>query len=363
LNEFLGISLETYLSGTYLNEFSQTSQFFTTTAKVRRGLTEQLVDLALPTRLALGLTERRKGIKSQVDQIQSEIQSQTRVLEYMRQAASELQAKFKQFELDLEAKINQLADKTQTQALGLDQLEKMLSIHTEAKCKACGIENKERRQLTSQIQRLELELEQNFIKLEDLGSQINPYTSAPDTATQEKRLIALNTAIMSSKIELADIDTLAKVIEDFRMMQVNSCITQLQEMTNQTLSKHFDGEIRVSFEAEEKDKLEATVYKDGHLASYTQLSKGQRQMLKLAFGVAVMKLIAQFNAVTFNTMFFDECLTGLDESNAVKAYGLFEELSLTVNNIFIVDHCEAFKSSFVNKIMVDSINGESQLGN
>ena len=63
INQHLGITPETYLAGAYFHEFSQTASFFTTSAKIRRQITEQMADLDLAKTLALELTETRKYTK------------------------------------------------------------------------------------------------------------------------------------------------------------------------------------------------------------------------------------------------------------------------------------------------------------
>ena len=61
LNARLGMDYDLYMAGSYYHEFSQTAQFFTTSAKNRRVLCEQLTDLSLATKLQPKLIENYKS--------------------------------------------------------------------------------------------------------------------------------------------------------------------------------------------------------------------------------------------------------------------------------------------------------------
>src|ERR1700677_767637 len=80
INGLLGADYDLYLAGSYYHEFSQTAQFFTTTAKNRRSICEQLVDLSLPIKLQLNAHDLRKThvrtsqeIQSKINELQSNI--------------------------------------------------------------------------------------------------------------------------------------------------------------------------------------------------------------------------------------------------------------------------------------------------
>lgn len=383
INQHIGMTLDTYLAGSYLHEFSQTSQFFTTTAKVRRGITEQIVDLGLASDLTLSLIERRKTIKANLEDIKHEIASKTKLLDYIAdqdvnaeinsanwvknhtKKISNLEDLSFKFENDKICAISKLADKASL------LVEELKNTPSAKKCPTCGnnAEELHKQHLEENIENLMTQIESEERRKNPYVSQIentkndkNPFLKKnTDAASVSLNLIALNRACDSTKLELSDAEILTEVIETFRTSKIESAIDSLESETNRLLRDHFDGEISVSFEAEDKDKLEATIYKDGNLCSYTQLSKGQRQMLKLCFGVSVMKAVSTHNSVTFDTLWFDECLAGLDDSNAVKSYRLMEELNLTFPNIFLVDHNEALKSCFINKIVVLLRDGRSQV--
>ncbi len=84
-------------------------------------------------------------------------------------------------------------------------------------------------------------------------------------------------------------------------------------------------------------------------------------MLKFAFGAAIMKAIANHKHLKFNTIFFDEALDGMSDTVKSQAFVLLEKLSLEYENVFVVDHSEAFKCLFTNRIDVQLVEGHSTI--
>jgi len=110
---------------------------------------------------------------------------------------------------------------------------------------------------------------------------------------------------------------------------------------------------------QEADKLDVAVWKNGNECAYSQLSKGQRQLLKLSFGVAIMQSVSQRHGLHFNALFFDEALDGISDNFKAKTYRLFEQLATKYDSVFVVDHSDSLKSMFDNKIEVTLVNGHS----
>lgn len=168
-------------------------------------------------------------------------------------------------------------------------------------------------------------------------------------------------ALVATKQHEDDLSLLLEIIADFRSELVKNTIVGLETQTNALLTEHFDAEIRVTFDVQDSDKLDVGITKDGNQCVYTQLSKGQRQLLKLAFGVAVMKQVANHNAFSPNAIFFDEALDSLDEITRAKCFKLLEKLATEYEGVFVVDHSEAFKSLFTNRYNVQLVDGNSIL--
>ncbi len=199
-----------------------------------------------------------------------------------------------------------------------------------------------------------------------LNKEVNPHSAtiniySAQIQEAEELIIKLEKELQDISVELADLETLQDITGIFRATLIKQMIVELETSTNEMLSKHFDAEIRVLFDIADSDKLEITIMKDGNQCSYTQLSKGQRQLLKLTFSLSVMRSVANYNGVSFNAIFLDEFVEGLDDVLKIKAYGLLQELSTQYESVFCIDHNEALKSMFDNRYEVALINGESQI--
>lgn len=203
-------------------------------------------------------------------------------------------------------------------------------------------------------------------QLKQLEKEINPYQQVLDQLSQDHVAAGLvidqhQEEMDDLQVELSDVETLTSLIDTLRATTVKNTVQDLQNRTNKVLAKYFNAEIKVVFEMSEADKIEVTIYKDGNSCSFSQLSKGQRQMLKLSFGMAVMAVVGNKTSGGFSAVFFDEALEGLDENLKIKAYALLESLTEKHESVFVVEHSEALKALFHNRIDVALIDGHSQL--
>lgn len=138
-------------------------------------------------------------------------------------------------------------------------------------------------------------------------------------------------------------------------------VQSIEEATNAYLDKYFDGEIRVGFSLEGSDTLEVAVQKGGHDCVYRQLSKGQRGLLKLCFGVAVMEAVGDKAGTSTNMLMFDESLDGLDESLKVRAHGLFAELAARHPSVYLIDHSPGLQNMLDRRYHVTLRGDASEL--
>ncbi len=387
LNTLLGIDSALYLSGAYYHEFSATAQFFTATAKNRRALCEQLVDLSLAKKLQGDLAIKRKEASTEVTKYTNKVTAIADRLQYLERDKG-YKAKSETFEQDkaddisaLETAILQTRKRTRkpeayTNAIEVLKAEKQKLTH--GKCKECGAptHNKELIEIDKEIHALQLDANDNRNNLRHLNTlqtdldkvkaRENNFSQLIEQDAKDIKLTRLDLTssqklLANAKLQLADIDVLLEVVNDLRSVTIQNTIQQLEDNTNKLLSTHFDAEIKVLFSAGDADKIDVTILKDGNTASYTQLSKGQRCLLKLCFGVSVMKQVSNHHGVNFNCAFLDEALDGLDENMKLKALGLLRTLALYYENVFVVEHSEALKAHFDNTISVTLVNGESQL--
>lgn len=145
--------------------------------------------------------------------------------------------------------------------------------------------------------------------------------------------------------------TACSQLEDVNQMLretlLSNKILEVQNGTNDFLEKYFDGEFRIDI----KDDL--SILKDGNLCNYKQLSKGQRQLLKLCFSISTMKAYTNKSGVMFTCVLFDEALDGLDSSLKVKAYSLFQELAIGVPSVLVIDHSSELQQLFDTRYQVE----------
>jgi len=402
INETLGIETEAYLAGAYFHEFSQTAQFFTTSAKNRRTICEQLVDLSLPIKIQENLQFDKKNLQSGIATRTKEIDKVKHKISYLTLALRDEETKIARWDKEQQDKqvklLKQLAFFEQEQASKAYKFKKdqeakeqellqQLSdaekqpMHTDKeKCPTCGTTNDNKLKnynfmLYLQKCLKDLKMVQNPYseitsntyqdQLTVLAKTKNPYIEGmskmqkTDLPEAKADLAALDELQAQRQTELLDLELLADVVAAFRSTLIQRTIDAIEQKTNELLSEYFDAEITVKLEVEIADKIEALITKDGHQCSYTQLSKGQRQLLKLCFGVAVMKTTAQYQNVTFNQVFFDEATDGCDTDTKKKAFKLFQALALDYSSVFIVEHNDEIKSLADNSIMVELVNGES----
>lgn len=385
INAKLGIDSALYLSGAYFHEFAQTAQFFITTAKNRRAICEQLVDLSLAKNLQADLSEQKKALTKTQASYASKVQLYTDRVQ-MLSRDNGYGAKAKTFEVDKAAKV-QAAEKNAkavkakikpaeyfTQAaVDISEAEKTIGDET---CSKCGSKTHSEDHETIAKLKMELRAErtQNTMYIQtytNLVAQIGEEKSRENTynlllTQQLSDLAEAETALEGWKSEfedashdLADIELLGEVVTDFRGALIKNTIQDIENQTNTLLSNHFDAEIKVSFEVADADKLDVTIYKDGNNCVYSQLSKGQRQLLKLCFGVSVMRTVANHHGTAFNAVFFDEALDGLDDVFKVKAFNLLKTIALEYESVFIVEHSAALKALFERSFEVELIGGNS----
>lgn len=348
INLQLGMDYDLYLASAYYHEFSQTAQFFTTTAKNRRTICEQLVDLSLPKSLQTKASE----------EIKIKAKTQSEYIIKISSLASNLTL------------LQRLQASESTKASAWDytqgvQKEKALKAYQafEAgrkriimnKCHTCSTV------LAAPKEVYDGSANPHYAAIERLEQEQNPYTgSLKDygveiTATETARRDTAN-ASNGLRNEIEELELLQQVIQDFRSVSISNTISFVEEKTNSFLTDFFDAEIRVSFTVAEADKLEVEIQKDGNQATYTQLSKGQRCILKLCFGLAVMQTVSNHHGITPNALFLDEALDGLSSEMKEKAFRLFETISQGTESVFVVEHSEHLKPMFSNSYTVRLTN-------
>lgn len=387
INNLLGFDYETYLAGAYYHEFSQTASFFTTTSKIRRTITEQLADLSLAKNLALKLSDARKTLKADLNTATSQLSTLTAKQEQLEDLLLMEVSRADSWEADKAEKTEKLEQRYQKLAptLGsfreeqelLEHLQDKLSATSDEKCGHCGskLESNTKEILVQKINELKSEIyvrrsyhqvaDSILSELEELATTKNTHHDAVADLTNKlsaemAKIAKLANLETSLKTQLNDVETLVDIVASYRGLRISNTVNSIQDNTNRLLRDHFDGEISVEFTID-TDELEISITKDSNKCSYTQLSKGQRQLLKLCFGLSVMRQVQNQHGVTFGSIFLDEVLSGLDENFKIKALRLLEQISTEYNSVFVVEHSSEFKAMINSRIKVELVDGHSEI--
>lgn len=353
INSELGFTVEQYLSGAYFHEFSQTAQFFTTTPKIRRNICEQIADLSLAKKLQLSLSEKRKSTDIQFRLAEIEAHKAKSQLEtFLRLSEHELH-KSSMWEISHE----------KTMAYVQSCYEKFEAGRKKVitnQCRECGTKLAEPKEVVDNS------INPHIERLSALLNEENPHNEGVKDFSKEISQCKDSAKIYEAqcvdlKNILNDYNMLGEVLDSFRGEVIVNTIKLIEQGSNDYLTKYFDAEITLNLNILDTDKLEVTIHKDGNECSFTQLSKGQRQLLKLCFGLSIMKAVQNHNGVKFEQIFLDEALDGLDENLKIKAYRLLEELALYYNSVFVIEHSGALKNMFINSFSVELKNSRSEI--
>lgn len=348
INQRIGLDYDLYLASSYYHEFSQTAQFFIAPAKSRRAICEQLVDLSLAKKLQLKASEDLKVASKEALTAQQSITSINSNISLLERLQASENTKAETWSTTHESN-KKVAIKQ------YDQFEANRKKVISKKCNSCGTV------LQHPHEVIDDSVNPYLSRLAELEQQTNPYEGAVKdysmeiSAKYKEELIAKEEYNQAS-LKQEDLELLQQVISDYRSTSIINTIKDVEGKTNQLLTDYFDAEIRVSFSVAEADKLDVEIQKDGNIASYTQLSKGQRCILKLCFGIAVMQAVSNHHAIQPQQLFFDESLDGMDSNMKEKAYRLLETISQGYESIFVVEHSENLKTLFPNSYTVSLTN-------
>jgi DNA repair exonuclease SbcCD ATPase subunit len=389
INARLGTDFSLYCASAYFHEFSQTAGFFTAPAKLRRQLCEQIADLTLAKSLMQTISTAYKATEAKFNKNEQELATIESVIQTIKKnlAAAELQntKAAEQFERSRQEKMNEIQQlEVSLEELVHDIEEKMDVLQAKLKkvstqtCETCGQIriSTEYQGITAELRETEKAYNREMIKLKQQNQRYyeekkrsNPFSSAPgavetmneDLVIAETKRQALEADQEGIATQLVDQELLLEILANFRSQCIITTIARVQNKTNALLADYFDGEIQVKLEVTGEDKLDVEITKDGNICAYTQLSKGQRQMLKLCFSTSVMLAAAEHNGLDLNFLIFDEALDGLADDNKLKAHRLLESLTNQYESVFVVDHSEALKLQFSNQYTTKLVNGSSVL--
>lgn len=221
INNLLGFDYDLYLSAVYFHEFSQTAQFFTTTAKNRRAICEQIVDLSLAKRLQLATSESKKIISKEIDKIDNKIITLTSNIAQLNRLQVSENNKAATWEADK-------LSKKHTYESFYDRFEGARKKVISNKCNSCGTV------LAKPKETYDDSVNPYLDKLAELETSINPHSGTIKDFTDEITLLNLDLEgqdllYKELAINLCDCETLETVIQDFRAAIVKNTITYLEK--------------------------------------------------------------------------------------------------------------------------------------
>lgn len=216
-----------------------------------------------------------------------------------------------------------------------------------------------------QIVRAKGETNQLVNQISSMLTEENPYLSQVerlrhDEAEAKAAIGEVKASIEKKEHEVLTYTQIYNLSLELRGKLLTQAVSTIESKTNESLERYFDSEFRVIL-ALDADKVDVLIKKGGHDCTYTQLSKGQRALLKLCFMTSVMDSAANRAGVHFDTLFFDEALDGLDSELKVKAFDLFSAMEREHGSIFLIDHSTEFKSMFTNQYHVELVGDYSHV--
>lgn len=203
-------------------------------------------------------------------------------------------------------------------------------------------------------------------RLEEENSKISPFIASIQTQEQQvnrlKNDLATSSKFHKEKEEkFIRLNVLSELTSTLRIKLLANTIANTQGKMNSIISEYFDSEFSISLTPEENDSLSVSIQKNGYPCSYSQLSKGQRQILKLTFAVSLMEIIGNEYAEPIQTLFFDEPSDGLDEGLKVKCLELLMNLHKKRQNIYVIEHTSAVHSLFDKEYAIELLGDESNM--
>lgn len=413
MNDRLGLDPYLYTLGAYYNEFSPTGSFFTDKASKRREMFDQLADLSLPSVLSDKIKNSKSLTKKALTVIMGKLNNMEGRLEQIKRTGSAAGGRIiawdTQQKADIEAlvikdlvfeedkadrigkhvaleqawdqhRVNQLSETNEKCAF----LKARLASYS-SKCVTCGEPDKNYHKDITALALLDREkvrlmesVNPHIIKQEQIASEGNTYRDRLLGMSEEKNPFVQQILDLSKEQEEIEVllgslriqstseqhthdslDQLADLADILRGELLKQSVKNIETETNRYLETYFDAEIRVGFTVEGGDKLDIIIHKSGYECDYKQLSKGQRSLLGLCFSASVMTAASNKAGIHFDTIMFDEALTGTSEALTLKAFNLFSELSLRHSTVLVVDHNKSLQDLFSKKYCVSLISDQS----
>ena len=155
------------------------------------------------------------------------------------------------------------------------------------------------------------------------------------------------------------------LFDEFCRLFNNEIGNSLSLLSGNSMSVSLSNQTRLA-SGELSEKMSIKVILFGKEKDYVNLSGGEKRRVDIAVMVTLNKIIRMMYNISsglLGMLILDEIFSSLDNSGEENVYELLEELSHSINSIYVITHTEELKSYFNNYITVKKKNRCSSIEN
>lgn len=242
---------------------------------------------------------------------------------------------------DLESKISLLEKE-------IDNIESELNDYYRKKT----VLEKETDRCKNDVNTYSIEIEVNKKSITDKNNEIVNNKIVIDGLINTKKILTFWEMAFSNK----GIKSL--LFDEFCRLFNSEIGISLSLLSNNYMSVILQNQTRLaSGELSEKMSLKVTLF--GKEKDYVNLSGGEKRRVDIAVMVTLNKIIRKMYNISLGLLgilILDEIFSSLDDSGEENVYNLLEELSNSINSIYVITHTDELKSYFNNSIVVKKKN-------
>ena len=197
----------------------------------------------------------------------------------------------------------------------------------------------------------------NKIDIDSLQSQLNDITSEVNS---------LFKAYKENEEKVSNISVVLSTLlpsSPFRTSLVTKYISVLNTFLKEISKEMFD-EIYIEFGPSKEEKgidIDVLDYR-GNKLSYKSLSGGERQRISIITVLAIQKFLMEVSNIETNLIAYDEILDmGLDGVGKDRCLSSINSMFGDNKCVYFISHDESLKSIFQSQIVVNKINGISEI--
>lgn len=194
-------------------------------------------------------------------------------------------------------------------------------------------------------------------KISDHNSRVFVLLEQKDSMLADQETYQTELTEVSKK--LSDVQILVKTFSSTGLVayKIECLVKDLEDLTNQFLTRLSDGRFQLSFKISSSDKLNVIITDNGVDIDIAALSNGEKARVNIASLLAIRKLTQTLSSSRTNLLILDETVENLDYLGKERLIEiLLEEENL---NTFLISH--GFTHPLLEKINVVKENGISRI--